>query len=70
MEDPESLEQYYKQGHVPKRKDCPACQETSGPAVRHHLTSYRAEKYGTLHVNLTGPFGIQGERGHQYRWLT
>eukprot|EP00975_Prorocentrum_lima_P019510 4108184-Prorocentrum_lima.AAC.1 len=50
----EGLYQHYKQGHTPKRKDWPVCQQTSGPVVRHHLRSDRAEKYGTLHVDLTG----------------
>eukprot|EP00975_Prorocentrum_lima_P013699 2914398-Prorocentrum_lima.AAC.1 len=36
-EETESLEQHYKQGHIPKRKDCPVCQQTSGPVVRDHL---------------------------------
>eukprot|EP00975_Prorocentrum_lima_P000245 51041-Prorocentrum_lima.AAC.1 len=42
------------------------CQEAYGPMVRHHLRTYRAENLGTLHVDLTGPFGIQGERGSSY----
>eukprot|EP00975_Prorocentrum_lima_P022742 4788905-Prorocentrum_lima.AAC.1 len=43
MGDPEGLEQHYKQGHIPKRQDCPVCQQTSGPVVRHHIKSDRAE---------------------------
>eukprot|EP00975_Prorocentrum_lima_P029380 6170107-Prorocentrum_lima.AAC.1 len=46
---PEGLEQRYKQGPIPQRKDCPTCQQTSGPIVRHHLRSDRAETFGTLH---------------------
>eukprot|EP00975_Prorocentrum_lima_P033720 7076445-Prorocentrum_lima.AAC.1 len=62
MEQTESLERHYKQGHVPKRKDCPVYQQTSGPVVRDHLSSDRAKKFGTLHVDLTGPFDILGEK--------
>eukprot|EP00975_Prorocentrum_lima_P051461 10777226-Prorocentrum_lima.AAC.1 len=62
--EPESLEQHYKQGHIPKRKDCPVCQQTSGPVVQHHLRSHRAAKLGTLHADLTGPFGTLGEKGY------
>eukprot|EP00975_Prorocentrum_lima_P017814 3757299-Prorocentrum_lima.AAC.1 len=43
MGESEGLEQRYKQGHTPKRKDCSVCQQTSGPVVRHHLRSYRAD---------------------------
>eukprot|EP00975_Prorocentrum_lima_P049891 10440837-Prorocentrum_lima.AAC.1 len=43
MADTESLEQHYKQGHAPKRTDCPICQQTSGPVVRHQLRSDGAE---------------------------
>eukprot|EP00975_Prorocentrum_lima_P062665 12886832-Prorocentrum_lima.AAC.1 len=43
MGEPEGLGQHYKQGLIPKRKDCPVCQQTSGPVVRHHLRSDRAE---------------------------
>eukprot|EP00975_Prorocentrum_lima_P023939 5037655-Prorocentrum_lima.AAC.1 len=64
MGDPEGLEQHYKQGHIPKRTDCPVCQQTSGPVVRHHLKSDRAEKLGTLHVDLTGPLETTGEKGY------
>eukprot|EP00975_Prorocentrum_lima_P055948 11729155-Prorocentrum_lima.AAC.1 len=39
VEGTESLEQHYKEGHVPKRKDCPVCQQISGPVVRHPLRS-------------------------------
>eukprot|EP00975_Prorocentrum_lima_P063254 12890483-Prorocentrum_lima.AAC.1 len=43
MEGTESLEQHYKQGRVPKRKDCPVCQQTSGRVVRHYWRSDGAE---------------------------
>eukprot|EP00975_Prorocentrum_lima_P061529 12880423-Prorocentrum_lima.AAC.1 len=63
MEELESFEQHYKQGHIPKRKDCPVCQETSGLVVRQHLRSDRAEMCGpTPHVDLTGPFENLGEK--------
>eukprot|EP00975_Prorocentrum_lima_P070755 12933937-Prorocentrum_lima.AAC.1 len=46
------LEQHYEQGHIPKTsKDCPTCQETCGPVVRHHLRSDRAGQFGTSHVD-------------------
>eukprot|EP00975_Prorocentrum_lima_P008128 1738790-Prorocentrum_lima.AAC.1 len=66
MGDPEGLEQHYKQGHIPERKDCPVRQQTSGRVVRHHLRSDRAEKFGTLHVGLTGPFETTGKKGYRY----
>eukprot|EP00975_Prorocentrum_lima_P032008 6720764-Prorocentrum_lima.AAC.1 len=53
-------------GHIPKRKDCPVCQQTSTPVVRHHLRSDRADKFGTLHVDLTGPSETTGEKGYRY----
>eukprot|EP00975_Prorocentrum_lima_P040119 8427010-Prorocentrum_lima.AAC.1 len=28
--------------------------------------SYRAEKYGALHVDPTGPFEVQRVKGHRY----
>eukprot|EP00975_Prorocentrum_lima_P070337 12931352-Prorocentrum_lima.AAC.1 len=34
-----SLEQHDKQGHVPKRMDCPVCQDTSGPVARQQWRS-------------------------------
>eukprot|EP00975_Prorocentrum_lima_P026289 5526207-Prorocentrum_lima.AAC.1 len=61
-----SLEQHYKQGSIPKRQDCPVCQQTSGPVVRHHLRSDRAEQFGTLHVDLTGQFEALGEQRGTY----
>eukprot|EP00975_Prorocentrum_lima_P001265 273141-Prorocentrum_lima.AAC.1 len=63
MAEPEGLEQHYKQGLIPTRKDRPVCQHCSGLVVRHHLRSDRAEKYGTLHVDLTGPFEPLEKRG-------
>eukprot|EP00975_Prorocentrum_lima_P026875 5652038-Prorocentrum_lima.AAC.1 len=59
-----SLVQHYKQRHVPKRKGCPLCQHTSGPVARHRLRSDRAETFGTLHVDLTGPFDNLGGKGY------
>eukprot|EP00975_Prorocentrum_lima_P049131 10283539-Prorocentrum_lima.AAC.1 len=64
MEEIGTLEKDYKQGHAPKRKDSPFCQQTSCPAVRHHLRSDRAHKFGTLHVDLTGPLDTLGEEGY------
>eukprot|EP00975_Prorocentrum_lima_P029423 6179418-Prorocentrum_lima.AAC.1 len=61
---PEGLVQHYKQGHIPKRRDCPVCQQTSGPVVRHHLRSDRSAKCGTLHVDLMGPCETTGEKGY------
>eukprot|EP00975_Prorocentrum_lima_P025724 5412455-Prorocentrum_lima.AAC.1 len=55
MGETESMEQHYKQGHVPKRKDCTVCRQTSGLVVRHRSRSDRAEMFGTLHVDLIGP---------------
>eukprot|EP00975_Prorocentrum_lima_P021031 4428928-Prorocentrum_lima.AAC.1 len=46
MKESESLE-HYKQGHIPKRKDCPVCQHPSGPVVGLHLRSDRAENFDT-----------------------
>eukprot|EP00975_Prorocentrum_lima_P036191 7613466-Prorocentrum_lima.AAC.1 len=66
MGDPDGLEQHYKQGHMPKRKDCPVCQQTSGPVVRHHLRLDRAETFRTLQVDLTGSFETAGEKGYRY----
>eukprot|EP00975_Prorocentrum_lima_P045821 9586379-Prorocentrum_lima.AAC.1 len=40
-----SLEQHYKQGHAPR-------QQTSGPVVRHHLRSVRAETVSYTHLTL------------------
>eukprot|EP00975_Prorocentrum_lima_P017330 3663696-Prorocentrum_lima.AAC.1 len=65
MEDIESLQQHYRQCHTPKRKGCPVCQQTSGPVVRRHLRSETAEKFGTLHVDLTGPFETPRRKGIQ-----
>eukprot|EP00975_Prorocentrum_lima_P016446 3486360-Prorocentrum_lima.AAC.1 len=57
-------EDHIRYGHIPKRKDCPICQEAQGPVVRHYQHPTRFEKYGTLHVDLTGPLatGLHGHR--------
>eukprot|EP00975_Prorocentrum_lima_P024087 5070085-Prorocentrum_lima.AAC.1 len=46
----------------PNRTACPVRQEASGTAVRH----LERQSFGTLHMDLAGPFEIQGERGHTY----
>eukprot|EP00975_Prorocentrum_lima_P054118 11350192-Prorocentrum_lima.AAC.1 len=61
LDETKRLEQHYKRGHVPKRKDCPV-----------------AERYGTLHVDLTGlradgstrrtsPYKVGPLRGAKYQ---
>eukprot|EP00975_Prorocentrum_lima_P066460 12909367-Prorocentrum_lima.AAC.1 len=59
------MEEHIRNGHIPKRRDCPSCQQAQGPVVRHHQHPTRLEKFGTLHVDLTGPLAT-GLRGHRY----
>eukprot|EP00975_Prorocentrum_lima_P064360 12897086-Prorocentrum_lima.AAC.1 len=51
------MEEHIRNGHIPKRRDCPICQQAQGPVVRHHQHPTRFETFGTLHVDWTEPFG-------------
>eukprot|EP00975_Prorocentrum_lima_P023898 5028874-Prorocentrum_lima.AAC.1 len=59
------MEEHIRNGHIPKRRDCPICQQAQGPVVRHHQHPAMFEKFGTLRVDLTGPL-VTGLRGHRY----
>eukprot|EP00975_Prorocentrum_lima_P026045 5476378-Prorocentrum_lima.AAC.1 len=59
------MEEHIRNGHIPKRRDCPICQQIQGSFVRHHQPPTRFEQFGTLHVDVTGPRAI-GLRGHRY----
>eukprot|EP00975_Prorocentrum_lima_P034950 7345624-Prorocentrum_lima.AAC.1 len=60
------MEDHYEHGHIPKRTDCPVRQESSGPVVRQISRPDRHDKFGTVHVDLTGPMQAPGVRGHLY----
>eukprot|EP00975_Prorocentrum_lima_P071230 12936523-Prorocentrum_lima.AAC.1 len=49
------MEEHVRNGRIPKRKDCPKCQQAQGPVVRHFQRATRFETFGTLHMDLTGP---------------
>eukprot|EP00975_Prorocentrum_lima_P065395 12903220-Prorocentrum_lima.AAC.1 len=49
------MQEQFRNGHTPQRKDCPICQQAQGPVVRHHQHPTMFEMYRTLHVDLTGP---------------
>eukprot|EP00971_Amphidinium_carterae_P269110 5338863-Amphidinium_carterae.1 len=55
-------EQHCRDGHLPKRADCPICQVGSGPPVRHYTQETLMEKFGTLHVDLTGPLDLSEDK--------
>eukprot|EP00975_Prorocentrum_lima_P066383 12908889-Prorocentrum_lima.AAC.1 len=57
------MEEHIRNGHIPKQRDFPICQQAQGPVVRYHQHPTRFEKFGTLHVDLTGPLST-GLRGH------
>eukprot|EP00975_Prorocentrum_lima_P070322 12931287-Prorocentrum_lima.AAC.1 len=37
------MEEHIRNGHIPKRKDCPICQQAQGPVVRHYQHPTRFE---------------------------
>eukprot|EP00975_Prorocentrum_lima_P066879 12911778-Prorocentrum_lima.AAC.1 len=60
-----AAEEHIRNGHIPKRRDCPICLQVRGPVVRHHQHPTRFEKFGALHVDLAGPLST-GLRGRRY----
>eukprot|EP00975_Prorocentrum_lima_P059910 12561393-Prorocentrum_lima.AAC.1 len=63
MGDPEGLEQHYKQGHIPKRKDCPVRQQTSGPECDTISGLIEQKGLGHLMWTLRDLFETTGEEG-------
>ncbi len=61
-----SMEEHYRAGHHPKRMDCPVRQQSSGPVVRHFSQPTRFDKFGTMHVDLTGPLPEKSVRCHRH----
>eukprot|EP00975_Prorocentrum_lima_P017628 3720322-Prorocentrum_lima.AAC.1 len=59
------MEEHIRNVHIPKRRNCPICQEAQGPVVRHHQHPTMIGNIGTLHVDLTGSL-VTGLRGHRY----
>eukprot|EP00971_Amphidinium_carterae_P065544 1298839-Amphidinium_carterae.2 len=55
-------EQHCRDGHLPKRADCPIWQVGSGPPMRQYTQENRMEKFGTLHVDLTGPLELSEDK--------
>eukprot|EP00975_Prorocentrum_lima_P062472 12885847-Prorocentrum_lima.AAC.1 len=49
------MEEHIRNFHVPKGRGRPIRQQAQGPVVRHHQHPAMFEKFGTLHVDLTGP---------------
>eukprot|EP00971_Amphidinium_carterae_P268862 5334046-Amphidinium_carterae.1 len=58
-------EDHVRQGHFPKRKDCPTCQLGEGTVVRHYTQEEKSPN--VLHMDF-GDFGIHtaGYKGHRY----
>eukprot|EP00975_Prorocentrum_lima_P006961 1495072-Prorocentrum_lima.AAC.1 len=42
------MEEYISNGHIPRQRNCPICQQAQGPAVRYQHPT-RFEKFGTWH---------------------
>eukprot|EP00975_Prorocentrum_lima_P061079 12807476-Prorocentrum_lima.AAC.1 len=49
------MEEHIRNGHIPKKKECPVCQQSQGPVDRHYQHPTTFEQFGTRHVDLTGP---------------